>query len=179
MPCLGSPSRPSQSEIQAEFAKGCFPWIRSSYHLWFDVGTKRVKIATHVRFDEGMNDLPFESIPPNVQHLQRVDDGKLLAAETEVTSADEFQFYLHPFANLVSKTLKKSCTKSPPTIFRSTRTFEPLCRRKVLPSSFLRSFEACVHSNHCAEEKCFQAPFFATCCQEQDPTRLFFCRNQW
>ena len=50
---------------------------------------------------------------PMFQHLQRVDDEKQqFAAETDVTSADEFQFYLYPFADLVSKILKKSCTDS-------------------------------------------------------------------
>jgi hypothetical protein len=38
--------------------------------LWYDVETSEVKIAKHARFDEGLNDLPFGEIPPNVQHLR-------------------------------------------------------------------------------------------------------------
>ena len=34
--------------------------------LWYDLETSKVKIATHARFDEGMNDLPISDIPPNV-----------------------------------------------------------------------------------------------------------------
>ena len=37
--------------------------------LWYDVETSRIKIATHARFDEGMNDLPVTELPPNVAHL--------------------------------------------------------------------------------------------------------------
>eukprot|EP00536_Pseudo-nitzschia_multiseries_P015908 jgi/Psemu1/44246/gm1.44246_g len=33
--------------------------------LWYDTETHRVKIATHVRFDEGMNDLPLSDLPTN------------------------------------------------------------------------------------------------------------------
>ena len=38
--------------------------------VWYDVNTKKIKYASHVRFDEGMNDLPVADIPPNVHHLQ-------------------------------------------------------------------------------------------------------------
>ena len=44
--------------------------------LWYDVTTDKVKIATHVRFDEGFNDLPTEGLPPNVQYILRSEDGK-------------------------------------------------------------------------------------------------------
>ena len=33
--------------------------------LWYDTETHVVKIAKHVRFDEGMNDLPPDLVPPN------------------------------------------------------------------------------------------------------------------
>jgi hypothetical protein len=35
--------------------------------LWYDVETHLTKIAKHAQFDEGMNDLPADAIPPNVQ----------------------------------------------------------------------------------------------------------------
>jgi hypothetical protein len=33
--------------------------------LWYDVHTGRIKIAKHVRLDEGLNDLPMDAIPPH------------------------------------------------------------------------------------------------------------------
>ena len=80
-----------------------------------------------------------------------------------------------------------------------------LCRRlwrSLVRSRLRRSFEARVHSNHCAEEKCFQAPFFdlskhayiRTIVPKKSASKLlsslraarnkiqrdfFFCRNQW
>ena len=44
--------------------------------IWLDDETKRIKYATHARFDEGMNDVPINKIPPNVQLLQRSEYGK-------------------------------------------------------------------------------------------------------
>ena len=38
--------------------------------LWYDIETDCVKIASHACFDEGMNDLPIDAIPPNITHLQ-------------------------------------------------------------------------------------------------------------
>jgi hypothetical protein len=32
--------------------------------LWYNEDTHRVKGAKHVRFDEGMNDVPFDLTPP-------------------------------------------------------------------------------------------------------------------
>jgi hypothetical protein len=32
--------------------------------LWYDEDTHRVKVAKHVRFDEGMNDVPFDLTLP-------------------------------------------------------------------------------------------------------------------
>ena len=43
-----------------------------------DVHTHRIKLAPHVRFDEGMNELPMPDTPLNVQHIQRVDNGQPL-----------------------------------------------------------------------------------------------------
>jgi len=79
--------------------------------LWYDVDTERVKIASHVRFDEGMNDLPIDRIPPNVQHLERVQQGHPIPAETEeVDTSSDLHFYIHPFSKLISKKLKSSYT---------------------------------------------------------------------
>ena len=77
--------------------------------LWFDPNTQRVKIAKHARFDEGMNDLPFEDIPPNVQHLQRIQMGQPIPADTEDTTIDEFAFFTNPFSNTITKKAHVRC----------------------------------------------------------------------
>jgi hypothetical protein len=78
--------------------------------LWYDVETQRVKIAKHVRFDEGMNDLPFDAIPPNVQHLMRSQEGKPFPAEITESSIIEFTFLPNPFAATISKTVPIRCS---------------------------------------------------------------------
>jgi len=62
-----------------------------------------VKIAKHVRFDEGMNNLLPDLVPPNVVHLQRTQNGEPLPAETEETSVDQFTFHLNPFSYTMVK----------------------------------------------------------------------------
>jgi len=71
--------------------------------LWYDTETHAVKIAKHVQFDEGMNDLPPDLVPPNVVHLQRTQNGEPLPAETEETSVDQFTFHLNPFSYTMVK----------------------------------------------------------------------------
>jgi len=66
--------------------------------IWCDTETHVVKIAKHVRFDEGMNDLPPDPVPPNVVHLQRTQNGEPLPAKVEETSVDQFTFHLNPFS---------------------------------------------------------------------------------
>jgi len=56
-----------------------------------------------IRFDEGMNDLPPDLVSPNVVHLQRMQNGELLPAETEETSVDHFTFHLNPFSYTMMK----------------------------------------------------------------------------
>jgi len=71
--------------------------------IWYDTETHVVKITKHVRFDEGMNDLPPNLVRPNVVHLQRVQNGEPLPAETEETSVDQFTFHLNPFSYAMVK----------------------------------------------------------------------------
>ena len=63
-------------------------------------------MAKHARFDEGMNDLPFEDIPPNVQHLVRSRHGEPLPVEDDEATVNEFEFKLNPFDETITKTLK-------------------------------------------------------------------------
>jgi hypothetical protein len=67
--------------------------------LWFDLETKRVKIAFHARFDEGMNNLPAPLIPPNVYHLQRVQRGDPLPSEPSELTPTSLTFTNTPFLN--------------------------------------------------------------------------------
>ena len=80
--------------------------------IWYDVETGRVKVAKHARFDEGMNDLPVDGIPPNVIHLQRTQDGAPLPAEPHESSIDAFEFSANPFAHTLTRHMKVRC-KSP------------------------------------------------------------------
>lgn len=77
--------------------------------LWYDVETHRVKIAKHARFDEGMNDLPTSDIPPNVVHLQRLQDGQPFEAEADDVTIPPFKFKANPFSHTITKTLKVNC----------------------------------------------------------------------
>jgi 3-hydroxymyristoyl/3-hydroxydecanoyl-(acyl carrier protein) dehydratase len=77
--------------------------------MYYNVNTKRVKKALHVRFDEGMDDLPSDSIPPNVVHLQQTQDGDPISPDTITTSIDDFNFYTYPFANVINTVINISC----------------------------------------------------------------------
>ena len=76
--------------------------------VWYDPGTERVKIAKHARFDEGMNDLPMDAIPPNVTHLQRVQLGEKFKKERKESSVKHFVLHHNPFNDRVVKT----CTRT-------------------------------------------------------------------
>ena len=71
--------------------------------MWHDPETNRIKIATHARFDEGMNDLDINSIPPNVQQLQRSDDGVRPEKDPKEITVDELEFFVTPFPETVTK----------------------------------------------------------------------------
>ena len=83
--------------------------MEHTYILWYDLETARVKIAKHARFDEGMNDLPTDQIPPNVVHLQRTQNGEEMPAEKEESSVDEFYFSANPFSHTLAKELNVKC----------------------------------------------------------------------
>jgi hypothetical protein len=74
--------------------------------LWYDVETKRVKIAKHAQFDEGMNDLQFKSLPPNAIHMQWVRQGTKLPMKDGKTTVGELVTYVNLFSCMITKTLK-------------------------------------------------------------------------
>ena len=55
--------------------------IPPSNVLYYDVDIHRIKLASHARFDQGMNDFPMTDNPLNFQHLQTVNNGKLFPEE--------------------------------------------------------------------------------------------------
>ena len=75
--------------------------------------TDKVKLATHVRFDEGFNDLPTEGLPPNVQYILRSEDGKRskLQMDSSDTHCKDLKFYRPPFATTFSGTIPLPCDK--------------------------------------------------------------------
>jgi hypothetical protein len=79
--------------------------------MWYDEITQRVKIAKHLRFDEGMSDLPVDALPPNVQHLTRVNNGDRLAAGLTDTDVADFAFTLDPFIDKVTHSIPVKCTQ--------------------------------------------------------------------
>ena len=54
--------------------------------LYYDLATKNIKLASHARFDEGMNDLP--SLPPNAEYLTRAQRGSVSAEDIAIPALD-------------------------------------------------------------------------------------------
>ena len=63
---------------------------------WYDEESSRVKIATHAKFDEGFNDLPADTLPPNCQQILRHNGTKLPTDKNEISSS-QLEFFVHPF----------------------------------------------------------------------------------
>jgi hypothetical protein len=58
-----------------------------------------MKIASHRVFDEGFNDVPVKTLPPNVQHILRsTDNNKRPPADPDPISNTDLKFYVYPFA---------------------------------------------------------------------------------
>ena len=62
-----------------------------------------------------MNDLPVDAIPPNVQHLQRAEEGLPIQPDDKPIGAGDFCFHVTPFAKLLLKSLVPSKTFSDPS----------------------------------------------------------------
>ena len=117
--------------------------------LWYDLETTRIKIATHARFDEGMNDLPVVDMPPNVRHLVCADDGEPIAPDPVELSASTFAFDVVPFVPLHHGWLKRSSSTSDKTFGFSFandttqhRAFVSDMRKKSAASALCSSYQA-------------------------------------
>ena len=80
--------------------------------LWYDIETDCVKIASHARFDEGMNDLPIDAIPPNIIHLQRSENGSPIPPDDSEIEDIDLNFHISPFQDIMTKEIHVKC-KSP------------------------------------------------------------------
>ena len=101
--------------------------------LYYDVDSHRIKLASHVRFDEAMNYLPMADTPLNVQHLQRVNNGQLLPKEKNVP-ASQFELSISPFIDLLHFLLKSTPYYPDPT-FGFTFQYYDLLKRVFVNNS--------------------------------------------
>jgi hypothetical protein len=76
------------------------------YILWYNLSSHNVKLATHARFDEGMNDMP--SLPPNAAFLKRAQHG-VSPPETDNISFIDVDVTDCPFAALKTEHIPVSC----------------------------------------------------------------------
>jgi hypothetical protein len=65
--------------------------------IWVDDDTGLVKYGYHSRFDEGMNDLSFAELPPNVRHLSRYNNDSPPDPEQADSTIPLFDISEHPF----------------------------------------------------------------------------------
>ena len=79
--------------------------------LWYDTLTNRVKLATHVRFDEGYNDLPFIALPPNLQYILRSENGdqSALPMDPSALHVEQLEFISYSFATTFVGTISHPC----------------------------------------------------------------------
>ena len=119
--------------------------------LWYDEGSGRVKIATHAKFDEGFNDLPAEVLPPNCQHVRRLN-GDRVPAETAEIGASDLQFFVYPFSDKQTATIPVLAKGTDPLFGFKLRDDDLLGRSYVedlldtKTSSAAKSFGTCKRS---------------------------------
>jgi hypothetical protein len=75
---------------------------------WYDPDSNLIKTASHVRFDEGMSDLPDP--PPNVQLLQRIEHDDIVPDANEI-AIDPVEFIIDnsPFRSIDNITINILC----------------------------------------------------------------------
>ena len=74
--------------------------------LWYNCETSYIGKASHVRFDEGMDDLPSNLISLNQHHLERVEQGDKFPAEPNEVDVDkEVKIFVYPVAKMEEKSM--------------------------------------------------------------------------
>ena len=96
--------------------------------LSYDVYNHIIKLASHVLFDEDMNDLPMADTPLNVQNLQRVDNGQPLPEEQNSVPTSQFELSINTFTYLLPVLLKCTPYYTDPT-FGFTFQYDDLLKR--------------------------------------------------
>ena len=71
--------------------------------------TERVKIAKHAKFDEGMNDIPLDQLPPNAMQLQRSEIGHRIPPDNQEIKSSDLIFTVSPFDKILTKEIRMSC----------------------------------------------------------------------
>jgi hypothetical protein len=79
--------------------------------LWVDDATGRVKLGYHLRFDEGMNDLALDELPPNAKIFLHSGTAPSLEENSTDEDPDTMMFYSSkcPFKLERTFTVKVSC----------------------------------------------------------------------
>ena len=104
------------AKFKHNIVKGIFLGVtpRTKWNiLWYNCERGKIGPTNQVKFDEGMNDLPFNNLLSNQRDLERAELGNKLPAELEeIEVEDELQFYVYPFAKMEEKMLKvpPTCT---------------------------------------------------------------------
>ena len=104
---------------------------------YLEHGNKKVKIASHAHFDEGMNDLSFSDLPPFAHHICKALGHAVSADEHEITASQDMDIFCseelfpitfcHPFHILPSDIMNEydmvgfvlACDDVPPLAFES------------------------------------------------------------
>ena len=79
--------------------------------LYYDVATEEVKWTTHATFDEGMNDLPMDSRPPNAKLLLEAAGKRPFAPEDEPFEFPDIDFTSSPFADVTDYHVRRGAFK--------------------------------------------------------------------
>jgi hypothetical protein len=79
--------------------------------LWIDDATGRVKLGYHLRFDEGMNDLALDELPPNAKIFLHSGAAPSIEENSTDEDPDTMMFYSSncPFKSERTFTVKVSC----------------------------------------------------------------------
>ena len=146
------PPQKRPSKFQHNTRKGIFlGYLKHTNKnvYWYDVVSKRIKIAYHVRFDEGMNDLPSSELPPNVLHLQRIPDANLTFLEDQYdSSTDTLDFHPNGYFTAHDKHVKVTCTdKSYGFRFKTDYVTQRPFIHSILPNSSASSLCSSHHAS--------------------------------
>ena len=93
------PSTYHKSKFWNNSQKGIFlGFVPNTTHniIWYDVKTERVKIVSHAKFDEGMNDIPINKLPLNALHLQQSEFRKPIAPDPTNLNTTNSNSEYHP-----------------------------------------------------------------------------------